>query len=211
MSRRWRAERSKDHFHKMAKKLGFRSRAAFKLLEINKRFGILKRGYVVLDVGAYPGGWLQVASKIVGSSGLVIGIDLRPISKISASNVKTVIGDVCDENLHDKLASMAPRKVDVILSDAAPKLTGVWSTDIARHSHIIYCILKLANKLLRKGGIAVIKAFQGEELNKILMDIRSLFGDVRLFKPKASRQRSREVYLICTSFRGGNDINRNAA
>ncbi|MEM2214472.1 MAG: RlmE family RNA methyltransferase [Candidatus Nezhaarchaeales archaeon] len=195
----------------MAKKLGFRSRAAFKLLEINKKFGILKRGYVVLDVGAYPGGWLQVASKIVGSTGLVIGIDLRPISKMSAPNVKTVIGDVCDESLHDKLASMISRKIDVILSDAAPKLTGVWSTDIARHSHIIYCILKLANKLLRKGGTAVIKAFQGEELNELLMDIRSLFGDVRLFKPKASRQRSREVYLICTSFHGGNDINRDAA
>lgn len=208
MSRRWRAERSRDHYHKIAKSLGLRSRAAFKLLEIIKRFSILKRGYVVLDVGAYPGGWLQVASKVVGPTGLVIGIDLRSIKEIGASNIKTIVGDVCDESLHEKLASMIPRKVDVILSDASPKLTGVWSTDMARHSHIVYCVLKLANKLLRKGGAAVIKAFQGGELNELLIDLRRFFDDVRLFKPKASRQRSREVYLICTGFYGGSDISR---
>ncbi|MEM0240743.1 MAG: RlmE family RNA methyltransferase [Candidatus Nezhaarchaeales archaeon] len=208
MSKQWRAERSRDYYHRMAKSLGFRSRAAFKLLEINKRFGILRRGYIVLDVGAYPGGWLQVASKAVGPTGLVIGIDLRPIKEMSAPNVKTIIGDICDESLHEKLASIIPRKVDAILSDASPKLTGVWSTDMARHAHIVYCVLKLAGKLLRKGGTAVMKVFQGKELDELLMDVRRLFSDVRLFKPKASRRRSREVYLICTGFYGDNDISK---
>lgn len=211
MSRRWRAERSRDYYHRMAKDLGLRSRAAFKLLEIVKKFGVLKRGDVVLDVGAYPGGWLQIASKVVGPTGLVIGIDLRPIKSIGAPNVKTIVGDVCDVATHEKLANMIPRKVDVILSDASPKLTGVWSIDIARHLHIVNCVLKLANKLLKKGGKAVIKAFQGEELNELLMDLRQFFDEVRLFKPKASRQRSREVYLICTGFYGGSDISKDAA
>lgn len=211
MSRRWRTERSRDHYHKMAKDLGLRSRAAFKLLEIVKRFGVLKRGYVVLDIGAYPGGWLQVASKVVGPMGLVVGVDLRPIKEVGAPNVKTIVGDVCDESLHEKLANMIPRKVDVVLSDASPKLTGVWSTDMARHAQIVHCVLKLANKLLRKGGTAIIKAFQGRELNELLMDLRRVFDDVRLFKPKASRQRSREVYLVCTGFYGGSDISKDLA
>lgn len=208
MSRRWRVERSRDHYHKMAKNLGLRSRAAFKLLEITKKFNVLRRGDVVLDVGAYPGGWLQVASKIVGPTGLVIGIDLRPIKEIGASNVKTLVGDICDPTLHEKLANMLHCKVDVILSDASPKLTGVWSIDIARHSHIVECVLKLADKLLKKGGKAVIKFFQGEELNGLLTNLQRVFDDVRLFKPKASRQRSREIYLICTGFYGGSDISK---
>lgn len=210
MSRRWRVERSRDHYHKMAKSLGLRSRAAFKLLEIIKKFGVLKKGDVVLDVGAYPGGWLQVASKVVGSKGLVIGIDLKPIKEIGASNVRTIVGDVCDMDLYEKLVSVMPRKFDVILSDASPKLTGVWSIDIARHIHIVDCVLKLANRLLKKGGTAVIKAFQGEGLNELLINLRRYFNDVRPFKPKASRQRSREIYLVCTGFYGGSDISKDA-
>ena len=202
MSRRWRIERSRDHYHKMAKSSGFRSRAAFKLIEIIKRFGVIKEGQVVLDIGAYPGGWLQVASRATGPKGLVVGVDIRPIKELGKPNVKTIVGDVCDEDLHEELAEMLPGKVDVILSDASPKLTGVWTTDMARHEHIVRCVIKLANKLLRRGGVAVIKAFQGSELDDILPILRQQFEVVRLFKPKASRQRSREIYLICTGFRG---------
>jgi len=202
MSRRWRIERSRDHYSKMAKSLGFRSRAAFKLIEIIERFNVIKEGQVVLDIGAYPGGWLQVASRATGPSGLVIGVDIRPIKKLGRPNVKTVVGDVCDESLHEELAKIVPDKVDVILSDASPKLTGVWTTDMAQHEHIIQCVIRLVNKLLKRGGVAVIKAFQGSELDDILSNLRRLFERVRIFKPKASRQRSREIYLICIGFRG---------
>jgi len=202
MSRRWKIERSRDHYYKMAKSSGFRSRAAFKLIEIIEKFNIIKEGYVILDIGAYPGGWLQVASKATGPSGLVIGVDLRPIKELGEPNVKTIIGDVCDENLHEELVKMVPSKVDVVLSDASPKLTGVWTTDIARHVHIVQCVIRLINKLLKKGGSAVIKAFQGSELDHVLPILRQQFGKVRLFKPKASRQKSREIYLICMGFRG---------
>ncbi len=202
MSRRWKTERSRDHYYKRAKSSGLRSRAAFKLMEITERFNIIKEGHVVLDIGAYPGGWLQVASRATGPSGLVIGVDLRPIKELGKPNVRTVVGDVCDENLHEELAKIVPSKVDVVLSDASPKLTGVWTTDIARHAHIVRCVIKLINKLLKKGGTAVIKAFQGSELNDILSILRQRFERVRLFKPKASQQKSREIYLICTGFRG---------
>jgi len=205
MSRRWRIERSRDHYHKMAKSSGFRSRAAFKLIEMIERFNVIREGQVVLDIGAYPGGWLQVASRVTGPSGLVIGVDIRPIKELGRPNVKTMIGDICDEDLHEELARMVPGKVDVILSDASPKLTGVWATDMARHEHIVRCVIKLANKLLRKGGVAVIKAFQGSELNDILLIIRRQFERVRLFKPKASRPTSREIYLICVGFRGNDE------
>jgi 23S rRNA (uridine2552-2'-O)-methyltransferase len=202
MSRRWKIERSKDYYHKMAKSSGFRSRAAFKLIEITKKFGVIREGHVVLDIGAYPGGWLQVASRATGPHGLVIGVDIRPIKELGRPNVKTVVGDVCNENLHEELAKVLPSKVDVILSDASPKLTGVWTIDMVRHEHIIRCVIKLANKLLKRGGVAVIKAFQGSELDGVLSALRQQFEKVRLFKPKASRQRSREIYLICMGFRG---------
>lgn len=204
MSKRWRVERSKDHYHRMAKNFGFRSRAAFKLIEINKKFRVIRKGDVVLDLGAYPGGWLQVASRVVGPKGFVIGVDLKPIRELGLQNVKTIIGDVCDEKLHEELASIVPRRVDVILSDASPKLTGVWSTDMARHIHIVRCVVKLADKLLKEGGTAVIKAFQGSELKDLISILRLAFNKVRLFKPMASRQKSREVYLICKGFHGNN-------
>jgi 23S rRNA (uridine2552-2'-O)-methyltransferase len=205
MSRKWKIERSRDYYHKTAKSLGFRSRAAFKLIEMIKRFDVIKEGQVVLDIGAYPGGWLQVASRVTGPGGLVIGVDIKPIKELGMPNVKTITGDVCDENLHEELARTVPGKVDVILSDASPKLTGVWTTDMARHEHIVQCVIKLANKLLRKGGVAVIKAFQGSELNDILLALRQRFERVRLFKPKASRPTSREIYLICMGFRSDDE------
>lgn len=209
MSRRWKIERSRDRHHKMAKSLGFRSRAAFKLIEVIEKFGVIKEGQVVLDIGAYPGGWLQVASQVIGHSGLVIGVDIKPIKELRRPNVKTIVGDVCDESLHEKLVKMVPGKVDVILSDASPKLTGVWATDMARHEHIVQCVIELADKLLRRGGAAVIKAFQGSELNDTLLALRQRFEKVRLFKPKASRQRSREIYLICMGFRGDGEKRAN--
>ncbi|MEM4576874.1 MAG: RlmE family RNA methyltransferase [Candidatus Nezhaarchaeales archaeon] len=199
-------ERSKDPYHRMAKDFGFRSRAAFKLIEINRKFCVIRKGDVVLDVGAYPGGWLQVASKVVGPRGFIIGVDIKPIRELGLPNVKTIIGDICDERLREELACIVPRKVDVILSDASPKLTGVWSTDMARHIHITCCVIKLANKLLKEGGVAVIKAFQGSELKDLISNLQLVFNKVRVFKPMASRQKSREVYLICKGFRGNNDI-----
>ncbi len=208
MSRRWKIERSRDHYRKMAESLGLRSRAAFKLIEMIERFDVIKEGQVVLDIGAYPGGWLQVASRATGPNGLVIGVDIKPIKELGRPNVKTITGDVCDESLHEELEKMTSGKVDVILSDASPKLTGAWATDMARHEHIVQCVIKLADKLLKKGGVAVIKAFQGSGLDDMLSALRQRFERVRLFKPKASRPTSREIYLICMGFLGDEEGRR---
>ncbi|MHC1601235.1 MAG: RlmE family RNA methyltransferase [Candidatus Nezhaarchaeales archaeon] len=205
MSRRWHAERARDFYYKRAKQLGLRSRASFKLVEIIKKFNILKKGDIVLDLGAYPGGWLQVASEIVGREGLVIGVDLKPIKELGTSNVITIVGDVCDESTHEKIIKTLPRKADVILSDISPKLTGAWLTDIARHFHLVNCVLLLTSKVLKQGGVAVIKVFQSDELNELMVKLRDMFDKIRFFKPKASKSKSRETYLICMGFHRDGD------
>jgi len=201
MSRRWHIERERDLYHRKAKQLGLRSRAAFKLIEIIKKFDILKKGDIVLDLGAYPGGWLQVASEVVGREGLVVGVDLKHIRKLESPNVITIVGDICDEDTHEKIIRILPRKADVILSDISPKLTGVWPTDVAKHFHLVDCALLLASKTLKEGGSAIIKVFQSNELNELMTKLRDMFNKVRLFKPKASKAKSRETYLICMGFR----------
>lgn len=201
MSRRWHMERLKDHYYREAKRLGFRSRAAFKLIEIIKRYKVIKEGDVVLDLGAYPGGWLQVASKAVGSKGLVVGVDLKPIEKLNLPNVITLVSDVCDQALYEKLLNVLPREIDVLLSDLSPSLSGVWSTDIAKHMSLIECALSIASRFLRSGGTAIIKAFQSEELNDLVRRLQETFNEVRLFKPRASKAKSREIYLICLGFK----------
>ncbi|MCS7140003.1 MAG: RlmE family RNA methyltransferase [Candidatus Nezhaarchaeota archaeon] len=204
MSKRWHKERARDFYYKHAKQLGLRSRAAFKLIEIAKKFNIFKRGYIVLDLGAYPGGWLQVASRAVGKSGLVIGVDLKPVKDLGFSNVILIVGDVCDESTHEKIVKVLPRKADVILSDISPKLTGVWPTDMAKHYYLIDCVLMLVLKVLKQGGTAVIKAFQGGEERELIARLCAMFNEVHKLKPKASKPKSRELYLVCLGFRGSN-------
>ncbi|MDI9619811.1 MAG: RlmE family RNA methyltransferase [Candidatus Nezhaarchaeota archaeon] len=202
MSRRWRLQRARDPHYKRARESGLRSRASFKLIEIIERFRVVKKGDKVLDLGAYPGGWLQVAASKVGRAGLVIGVDIRPIKPLPMSNVITIVGDVCDENTHEKITSAAKGRVDVVLSDLSPKLTGAWPTDVARHISLVECVISIVLKALKDGGATVIKAFQAEDLRILVLKLKELFRDVKLFKPKASKPQSREIYVICRGFHG---------
>ena len=195
-------EARRDHYRRLAKKEGYRSRAAYKLIEIDEKFDVLKKGYVVIDFGAAPGGWLQVASKRVGPSGLVIGVDLKEIKPLS-ENVKLLKSDVMDEGISSLLLSMMPRKADLILSDLSPKISGIWSVDHLRQIELCERVLELSQTLLRKNGSMVMKLFEGEQVRDFVGRVRRAFRTVRLFKPKASRKESSEIYLVSLGFVGG--------
>ncbi|MDD1775998.1 MAG: RlmE family RNA methyltransferase [Candidatus Methanomethylicus sp.] len=191
-----------DYYYREAKREGYRSRSALKLKEIADKYRIFKRGYAVADLGAAPGGWLQIERELVGEEGTVIGIDLSFIKPLPYENVKLIKGDVTDPEVLDNFFKLTERKVDIIVSDLAPKFSGVHDLDHARQIGLARIALDSAPKMLRAGGSMVIKVLQGSEFKLFLSDANRLFGNVKIYKPSASRDSSSEVYLICTGFRG---------
>jgi len=198
--RRWISERRRDVYHRKAKELGYRSRAVFKLIEICRRTGLIRPGDVIVDLGAAPGGWLQVASERVGASGRVLGVDLRPIEPLSASNVSTIIGDIEAPDMARRILSYLDGGADVVLSDASPNLSGIWELDQARQLGLASSSLRIASEVLRAGGAMILKAFQGGLFDDLLAAIRGSFRNVDLLRPGATRKRSSEIYLVCRGF-----------
>ncbi|MCS7097309.1 MAG: RlmE family RNA methyltransferase [Candidatus Methanomethylicia archaeon] len=186
-----------DYYYYRSKIEGYRSRAAYKLKEINEKFKIIKRGYVVVDLGAAPGGWIQVAREIVGDKGFIVGVDINPIAKFPWENVKTIIADITDPNTVDKVKSLLPNKVaNVVLSDAAPKLSGIHEIDHANQIFLAENALQISLKLLVEDGACVIKALQGSTFREFINKVRENFKYVKIYKPKASRKKSSEIYVI---------------
>ncbi len=196
MSRRWLSERRRDPYHRMAKERGYRSRAAFKLKQLNERFGFLNGARYVLDLGAAPGGWLQVASEAVGGDGLVVGVDLERIRPLGLGNVRTLVGDITEEETLDRIRDVFPGRVDVVLSDMAPNVSGVWEVDHLRQIHLARSALRIAESLLKPRGWVVMKVFQGSEYERFLGEVRGMFEFVKVVKPKASRKGSAEVFVV---------------
>lgn len=200
MSKRWLAERRRDHYYKKAKSMDYRSRAAFKLKQIDEKFRILKRGSTVVDLGAAPGGWLQVAKEAVGPGGTVIGLDLQPIEPIEGAI--TLQGDIrLDETVQELIALMRG-KADVILSDMSPNISGNYPMDHARSVELCENALAFAVKVLKRGGGLVMKMFEGDMMQDLLSDVKRHFAEVKLHGPKASRSSSSEIYIIARDFRG---------
>ncbi len=192
-----------DYYYREAKKQGYRSRSALKLLEICQKFRIIKRGDIVLDLGAAPGGWLQVSCRLVGEEGLVIGVDISEIEPLPCKNIVLLRGDARSPELHESIMKTSGGMVDVITSDMAPKFTGIHDVDHGRQILLAGIALELADKLLRPGGKVVIKVLMGSDFDVFRREVKSRFSDVRIFKPSASRDSSSEVYLICRGFIGG--------
>jgi len=194
-SRLWLQEHFSDPYVKKARDSGYRSRAAFKLLEIEERDRLFKPGMTVIDLGASPGGWSQVVTKLVQPKGQVIAVDLLPIDPICG--VTILQGDFCDESMEAQLLSMVNgSKVDWVISDLAPNLSGDPSIDMPRAMNLAVHVLTFSLKVLdRKGGF-LIKLFQGEGFDTFLKNVKSHFQTVLIRKPKASRGRSRELYLL---------------
>ncbi|MEA1907518.1 MAG: RlmE family RNA methyltransferase [Euryarchaeota archaeon] len=183
----------------MAKKEGYRSRAAYKLKQIHTRFRIIRRGDAVVDLGAAPGGWTQVAAELAGNHGTVVGVDLQPISSIDGA--VTIRGDIRSEATLDAIRQVTG-SADVVLSDAAPNLAGDWSYDHARSVDLAEHALTCAQKILRPGGNFVVKVFQGDLFPGYLQNVKVLFRNVYSHSPMASRKASAEMYIIAKMFRG---------
>lgn len=196
MSSRWYAERKGDIYYKLAKQQGYRSRSAFKLIQLNERFRFITKGSVVVDLGAAPGGWMQVAHDIVGSTGFVLGVDLQVITSFNLTNVASLVVDVQDQNITEKIMTFLPRRPDVVLSDLSPNVSGVWDLDHARQISLAKIALDIASTLLKPSGVFLVKVFQGDMLRQFKSQLRKRFRNVKATKPSASRTKSSELYFL---------------
>lgn len=200
-SRRWLDRHLRDPYVKRAQQEGYRSRAAFKLLEIQETDQVLRKGMTVVDLGAAPGGWSQVARRLVGEGGRVLALDILPMEPIPG--VTFLLGDFREDQVVDRLhQALAGVAVDLVLSDMAPNVSGVAAVDQPRAMLLCELALDLADKVLNSRGAFVVKAFQGEGFDAYLRDLRRLFAQVQIRKPEASRSESREVYLVAKGFLG---------
>jgi len=191
MGNRW----QKDYYYRKAKEMRYRSRAAFKLKQLNERFRLMREGDVVLDLGAAPGGWMQIASEAVGESGLVVGVDLVEIEPFNSENMVCLKGDIRDEKVIGMLREVC-ESYDVVLSDASPDISGAWSLDHYNSVELARRALEIARMLLREGGSFLVKVFQGALIREYAMEVRREFEYMKIAKPKASRSRSAEVYMV---------------
>jgi 23S rRNA (uridine2552-2'-O)-methyltransferase len=185
----------KDQFRRLARDYGYRSRSAFKLKQINNSYRILNKGHCVVDIGCAPGGWIQVALAEVGNKGKVIGVDIKKTEPLKDAFV--IQGNIEHEDIINSILKISNSHVDVVLSDLSPNVSGNWDLDHARQIDLSRNALKLCNRILKKGGKAVFKVFQGDMLNELISELKKEFKKVIITKPTASRQVSSEIYLIC--------------
>ena len=193
----------KDHYYNKAKQEGYRTRAAYKLLQIDETADLFSGGETVVDLGAAPGGWLQVAAELVGDAGTVVGVDFQRIREFddeeleSEARIETIRGDMTDERTRDRLRdAVGEGGADVVVSDLAPNMTGEYSLDQARSVHLARQAFETALELLAPGGDLVVKVFEGRDLDDLKADIDAEFEYVRVVSPDASRDSSSEVYLV---------------
>jgi 23S rRNA (uridine2552-2'-O)-methyltransferase len=191
----------KDQYRKLAKQEGYRSRAAFKLLQLNKSYKILKKSDKVVEFGCAPGGWIQVASQLVGQFGFVLGLDLKEISPLAGT--RFIKGSIDDPQLTQiLLQTIGPgNKFDVVLSDMSPNVSGIWEIDHERQISLTRHALHVSTKILERGGNAVYKIFQGASTRSLVDELAEHFALVKLSKPPASRQESSELYVVCLGFK----------
>lgn len=184
-----------DYYYHQAKSKGYRSRAAYKLFQIDSKFHLFKKGNIIIDLGASPGGWSQAASKLVGVGGKVIAIDKAYISPFKEKNIEILNKDIMNRKLVLYLTETYG-KVDGLVSDCSPNISGDFSRDHSVQISLAYRALNIASELLVKQGFFVSKLFQGAELQEFIDEMKKFFDKTKLFKPKASRKKSAEIYVI---------------
>lgn len=200
-SGRWLKEHFDDKYANEARRKGLRSRAIFKIEEIQNKDKLLKPGMTVVDLGAAPGGWSQFAAKVVGDDGQVIACDLLPMDPISG--VSFLQGDFRDEAVLEALLErIQPEMVDVVMSDMAPNMAGNLSVDQPRAMYLVELALDMCRQTLAPGGSFVVKVFQGEGFDQYVKEVREAFRVVKIRKPDSSRARSREVFVVATGYKG---------
>ena len=199
-SKKWLQERARDKYVKKSKQAGFRSRASFKLLEIQEKDRFIKPGMIVVDLGSAPGGWSQAAKILVGDKGSVLATDILPMAPISG--VKFIQGDFTEDAVfEDLIEKVGGDSVDLVISDMAPNITGIRAIDQPESMYLAELALDFARSILREGAYFLVKVFEGEGIGEFKQVLGSEFEKVKVRKPKASRSRSREVYFLAEKYR----------
>jgi len=201
MGSQWQAEKKKDPYYKRAKGENYRSRASYKLMQLNKKYKIIKKGNKVLDLGAAPGGWSQVAIEKVESEGTVVGLDLRKIKPFTEENYFFIRGDFTEEHIQSEIIKKLDGKANVIISDASPSLSGIKNIDHLRSIDLAESVAAISDKVLAKNGNLLIKVFQGEEFKNLTDNLKKKFKVLKTTKPSSSRKKSSEMYVIGLKYR----------
>ena len=201
MPKAWIQDRKRDYYYKKAKQEMYRSRAAYKLFQAIRKYEFIKRGDVVIDLGAAPGGWIQAARKTVGTKGFVLALDLKPIEPFTQQYVRTIICDMTEDDAIQQILELLPRKADVVISDASPSISGIWEVDHARQLDLAQKALHIASETLRPEGNLFVKVFQGDLLDDFVEKVKQQFRLVRVIKPHASRAKSSEMFVLATNFK----------
>lgn len=201
MPKAWIQDRKRDYYYKKAKQEMYRSRAAYKLFQAIRKYEFIKRGDVVIDLGAAPGGWIQAARKTVGSKGFVLALDLKPIEPFTQQYVRTIICDMTEDDAIQQILELLPRKADVVISDASPSISGIWEVDHARQVDLAQKALCIASETLKPEGNFFVKVFQGDLLDDFVEKVKQQFRLVRVIKPHASRAKSSEMFVLATNFK----------
>jgi 23S rRNA (uridine2552-2'-O)-methyltransferase len=197
----WIQNRKRDYYYQKAKAENYRSRATYKLSQTAKKYRFIRRGDIVVDLGAAPGGWIQAARKIVGKKGFVLGVDLKPIEPFTQEYVRTIVADLTAPETLQQILDFLPGKADVVISDASPNISGVWEVDNARQIDLASQALKIAINVLRPPGNFFVKVFEGDMLPGFVKTVKKHFDEVKVVKPKASRAKSSEMYLLAMNLK----------
>lgn len=199
-SHRWMQEHVNDPYVKQAQKEGYRSRSSYKLIELNEKDRLIRPGMLILDLGSAPGGWSQVAGRLVGDKGRVLATDILPMEPLK--NVDFIQGDFTEESVFNQiLTALNGAKIDLVISDISPNITGIDSADQGSSIYLVELALDMARRVLKPQGNFVAKVFQGSGSDAYLKDVRTSFEKVSVRKPAASRSRSREVYVVAKGFK----------
>ena len=196
MPKSWIKKRQKDYYYRKAKEEKFRSRAAYKLLQAVKKYRFIKSGDIVVDLGAAPGGWIQAARKIVGETGFILGVDLKPIEPFDEDNILTIVADITDPKTVEQIKTLLPKPADAVISDVSPKISGIWEVDHARQIDLAICSMKISKQILKPKGNFFVKVFEGDMFQDFVDKMKNSFSTVRIVKPKASRAKSSEIYVL---------------
>jgi len=197
----WIKAHKREYYYRKAKEEKYRSRASYKLLQVIEKYQFINPGDVVVDLGASPGGWMQVAQKRVGNKGFVLGIDVNPIQPFETQNFQTILADITDPQIIEQIKGHLPRQADVVISDVSPNISGIWEVDNARQIDLARRSLEIAISTLRHNGNFFVKIFQGEMTETFVKKVKQYFAFVKLVKPKASRPKSAELYVLAMNLK----------
>jgi len=201
----WIQNRKREYYFRKAKEENYRSRATYKLVQANQKYQFIRRNDIVVDLGAAPGGWIQAARKMTGKHGFVLGVDLKPIEPFTQEYIRTIVGDMTDPDIVQQILSFLPRKANVVISDAAPNITGVWEVDHARQIDLATKALGIAQCILQPSGNFFVKVFEGDLLNSFVQSVKASFETVKNVKPQASRAKSSEMYILAVGLKSAKE------